>query len=597
MTKQSSGSDGATSASRRSSAQVKATMPTHRFQAPAGCGKGIEFTDAAQPEPDQVPHLRHLSNTTRAWISNGEMLIVRWPDFATLVNAFPKPGATDNLVDLKDELAVQGAEFTMRAERKRKVGVLSQFNTLRIVGPPGSVVQIYRRLRAVAGRCLGTFVGLAPANKPRVFQINEYGWDYDNKGYMYKAENVRCMDDTTDLLDETQMYSDDEYTAEQTQPQDYRQAMQLSLPVGELDVAQNTNEMNSMSKAFDQDDGERLIPRVSVGPLNMLLQYLLNHARLYLAEAPECCGRIPPKRWMNEQLDAAEARGSELIKLRGDEDLLTVSISTNMGRNKQCIAAQLFNLVTSFVYFKHIRFVISTFGADADDVNLLRNIFAPVIQWGIVVIASAGAAGVAASQKGRHDMPEWMPSIPEHTTSPGEQLMPYCEYWHSSLCKNTAHMVAKHKFGDVANLFINTDCDNFWPTPYLMSVWAHFRKRKHEKGLCIMPYGNCDAGTTGRMAYRPIDFWTIGGYDESLGPSGGQDVQLKMRLGWYGLASGGTDHVCKVKNYQIVGGCFPNDFANTAMKHDRALAKTVNIDPVLLAKFKGPEEKMAQDEP
>jgi hypothetical protein len=99
------------------------------------------------------------------------------------------------------------------------------------------------------------------------------------------------------------------------------------------------------------------------------------------------------------------------------------------------------------------------------------------------------------------------------------------------------------------------------------------------------------------MAYRPIDFWTIGGYDESLGPSGGQDVQLKMRLGWYILASGGTDHVCKVKNYQIVGGCFPNDFANTAMKHDRALAKTVNIDPVLLAKFKGPEEKMAQDEP
>jgi hypothetical protein len=78
MATQSSGSGEATSsASRISSAQVKATMPTHRFQAPAGCGKGIEFTDAAQPQPDEVPHLRHLSNTTRAWISNGEMLIVR----------------------------------------------------------------------------------------------------------------------------------------------------------------------------------------------------------------------------------------------------------------------------------------------------------------------------------------------------------------------------------------------------------------------------------------------------------------------------------------------------------------------------------------
>ena len=519
------------------------------------------------------------------------MLMVRWPDYATLVNAFPKPGATDNLVDLKDELAVQGAEFTMRAERKRKVGDTSNYNMLRIVGPPGSVVQIYRRLRAVAGRCLGTFVGLAPPNRPRVFQINEYGWDWHNKGYMYKPENVRCVDDTADPLDEKEMYSDDEYTAEQTQPQDFRQAMQLTLPVGAIDVAQHTEEMNSQSKAFDVDDGVRPVPRVMAGPLNMLLQYLLRQARVYLAEAPECCGKIPPKRWMNEQLDAAEARGSELITLRGDEDLLAVSISTNMRRNKQCIAAQLFNLVTSFVYFQHIRFVITTFGDDADDVNLLRIIFAPVIQWGILVLASAGAAGVAASQKGRYDMPEWMPSMPELITHPGEQMMPYCRYWHSSLCKNTSHVVAKYKFGHVANLFINTDCDNFWPTPYLMSVWAHFRERKNEKGLCIMPYGNVDAGTTGRMAYRPIDFWAIGGYDESLGPSGGQDVQLKMRLGWYGLASGGTDHVCKVKNYQIVGGCLPNDFENTTMKHDRALAKTVNIDPVELARFRGPEDK------
>jgi hypothetical protein len=443
----------------------------------------------------------------------------------------------------------------------------------------------------VAGRCLGTFVGLPPANRPRVFQINEHGWDYDNKGYMYKPENVRCVDGSGDALNEKELYSDDEYAAEQTQPPEFRQATQVSLDVGELDVVQNTEEMNSLSKSFYVDDGERSIPRVMVGPLNMLLQYLLRQARLYLAEAPECCGRIPPKRWMNEQLDAAEARGSELITLPGDEDVLTVSISTNMRRNKQCIAAQLFNLVTSFVYFQHIRFVITTFGDDAADVNLLRIIFAPVMQWGIVVIASAGAAGVAASQKGRRDMPEWMTSMPEHSTRPGEQMMPYCHYWHSSLCKNASHVVAKHKFGAVATLFINTDCDNFWPTPYLMCVWAHFRERKNEKGLCIMPGGNVDPGTTGRMAYRPSDFWAIGGYDESLGPSGGQDVQLRMRLGWYGLASGGTDHVCKVKNYQIAGGCLPNDFENICMKHDRGLAKTVNIDPVVLAKIKGPEDK------
>jgi hypothetical protein len=224
-----SGSGGASSSAAKSgSAQAKVTMPAHRHQAPAGCGKGIDYTGAAAPVPDELPHIQHLLNTPKAWISNGEMIILRWPAHASLLNAFPQPGATDCLVDLKDELAVQGADVTMRSERKRKPTDLSSFHTLRIVGPPGTVVQIYRRMRAVAGRCLNSFVGLPPASRPRVFAINEHGWDYDNKGYMNKPQNVTCMDGNADPVDEAASYSDDEYTELQSQTEDYRQTMQLT---------------------------------------------------------------------------------------------------------------------------------------------------------------------------------------------------------------------------------------------------------------------------------------------------------------------------------------------------------------------------------
>jgi hypothetical protein len=91
------------------------------------------------------------------------------------------------------------------------------------------------------------------------------------------------------------------------------------------------------------------------------------------------------------------------------------------------------------------------------------------------------------------------------------------------------------------------------------------------------------------MVYRPVDFWSIGGYDESLSPSGGQDVQLRLRLGMYGVAEDSGTQNFKIKNYQMVGGCFPNDFSNTSMKHDRGLAKTANSDPGLMLELPGPE--------
>jgi hypothetical protein len=580
---------GSSSASKSGSPPAKVTMPVHRQGPPAGCGQGIDYHGAAAPQPDEVPHMSGLQNTPKAWISNGEMLMVKWPvDFA-LNKAFPPPGAVDCLLELEDELAVQGASFSMRSQRKRKPTDVVTYHLLRIVGPPGSVKQIYRRLRSVVGNFMQSFKGLPPVNRPRVFAVTDKGWDYDKQGFL--AENLMDMDDTGAAPDVNENYSDDEYVEPIIQGQDYRQTMQHTLAVGALDVTQSASEERTGRKVRSQYGGTD-IAQMLVRPLDELLAYLLRLARQYTTAAPDCCGHIPPKQWMSEQLDSAEARGSELIEVRAFVELFVVSISTNMKRNNQCIVAHLFNLVTSFVYFRHIRFVLTTFGDDAEDVNLLRTIFAPVIQFGILTIASGGVAGVTMqAKKGWLENPAWMLSLPDNVCLPGQQLMPLQKHWHSSLCKNTSHMVAKHKFGNSANLFINTDCDNFWPTAYLESVWAIFQQHENAKGLCIFPHGNVDGGTTGRLVYRPVDFWSIGGYDESLAPAGGQDVQLRLRLGMYGVAEGSGTQFCKIKNYQMVGGCFPNDFSNTSMKHDRGLAKTVNIDPAVMSELPGPEHR------
>ncbi len=73
-------------------------------------------------------------------------------------------------------------------------------------------------------------------------------------------------------------------------------------------------------------------PQLVQRPLDVLLTYLLRLARQYTAAAPDCCGHIPPKQWMTEQLDAAEARGSELNEVGAFVELFVVSISANMKR-------------------------------------------------------------------------------------------------------------------------------------------------------------------------------------------------------------------------------------------------------------------------
>ncbi len=253
MATQGSGSGGASSSSAKSgSAQAKVTMPLRRQAPPPGYGKGIDYHGVASASPDDVPHFSQLQNTPKAWLSNGEMVMVQWPPRATMVKAFPSPGAADSLVDLNDEVAVFGASFTMRAQRKRKPGEVSTYNTLRIVGPVGTVVPVYHRLRTVAGICMKSFKGLPPANRVRVFAVSELGWDYDNKGYLVKKEKIQDVDGSGLPVAENEICSDDEYTEVVNQSEDYRQTMKLSLPVGEVDVEQNEQEESTGRKTHHQ---------------------------------------------------------------------------------------------------------------------------------------------------------------------------------------------------------------------------------------------------------------------------------------------------------------------------------------------------------
>lgn len=100
-------------------------------------------------------------------------------------------------------------------------------------------------------------------------------------------------------------------------------------------------------------------------------------------------------------------------------------------------------------------------------------------------------------------------------------------YWHASQAKNTSHRLAS---GDI---LVNLDCDNF--TGYRN---GRFLIRVFEQlGMDLLFHQRNPQRTEanwGRIALSRASFDALGGYDESLMPSGGQDYDLlaKFRARW-----------------------------------------------------------------
>lgn len=100
--------------------------------------------------------------------------------------------------------------------------------------------------------------------------------------------------------------------------------------------------------------------------------------------------------------------------------------------------------------------------------------------------------------------------------------------WHASVAKNTAHLLASNNF------LVNLDCDNYTGKFGGKFVIKNFMKY----GVNTVYHqfsGDFGDGTFGRIGIEKHHFIHMGGYDESFGPMGFQDVDLIRRAGDIGL--------------------------------------------------------------
>eukprot|EP00929_Paragymnodinium_shiwhaense_P056774 TRINITY_DN28425_c0_g1_i1.p1 TRINITY_DN28425_c0_g1~~TRINITY_DN28425_c0_g1_i1.p1 ORF type:complete len:318 (+),score=59.58 TRINITY_DN28425_c0_g1_i1:88-1041(+) len=122
------------------------------------------------------------------------------------------------------------------------------------------------------------------------------------------------------------------------------------------------------------------------------------------------------------------------------------------------------------------------------------------------------------------------------------------EYWHASIAKNTAHLVASE------DILVNWDVDNILTPDFLTNLRDEFMA-----GNTLV---TCEggSGTTGRIAYRRSDFAAIRGYDEDAYPMGAQDIDIVNRL---------QKHGCRLKKAKWNCQAIPNSIE----------AKILNVEP------------------
>ncbi len=112
---------------------------------------------------------------------------------------------------------------------------------------------------------------------------------------------------------------------------------------------------------------------------------------------------------------------------------------------------------------------------------------------------------------------------------------------HTSKLKNQSHRIA------ISDIRVNLDADNYLGPEYCdlaMSLEPH--QFLHAWS------GNWSDGTCGRLAYHRTVFENFGGYDESLGPVGYDDLDLRNRL-----IAGGAQCVLNT-NASVYGGAIDN---------------------------------------
>lgn len=111
----------------------------------------------------------------------------------------------------------------------------------------------------------------------------------------------------------------------------------------------------------------------------------------------------------------------------------------------------------------------------------------------------------------------------------------HIDYFHDSVCKTTAHWVAKDWADDVCNL----DCDRIISSDLVQSLFTYFNDPEASQYRVIHGSVPIESNTCGTAACFSNAFVDINGYDEDAFPSGvrtltcaiGSGTWRKQRLG------------------------------------------------------------------
>ncbi len=105
-------------------------------------------------------------------------------------------------------------------------------------------------------------------------------------------------------------------------------------------------------------------------------------------------------------------------------------------------------------------------------------------------------------------------------------------YWHACIAKNTSHRAAV-ECRDIAlerHFLVNVDGDNVFSDSFVPSVIGEVAKGHRASPNQIRCWYGEDPGCTGRQGYWAELFVRLNGFDESLLPSGYQEVDLCDRV-------------------------------------------------------------------
>ena len=147
-------------------------------------------------------------------------------------------------------------------------------------------------------------------------------------------------------------------------------------------------------------------------------------------------------------------------------------------------------------------------------------------------------------------------------------------HWHASIAKNTAHRAAQQlKWRPNTKLALcNLDGDNLPGQQFVFLVMLEMAKFVETPVVlhCSAGDGKDQGGTCGRIVCWSTDFERVGGYDESLGPVGYQDIDLILRINdLQRKACGHRVKINRISGSDRVGEAIPNAATKRYAKGER----------------------------